>query len=112
MNPPPAGPGVQFAPVRITDVNPFTPDYESMQVPIVDAAVLYECPYNGITYVLVIRNALYVPAMKNNLLPPFMLREAGVKVHEQPKIHSDDPMVDDHSISFPETGFRILMSLL
>jgi hypothetical protein len=43
---------------RIADVNPFTPDYES---------------YNGITYVLVIRNALLVPAMKNNLLPPFML---------------------------------------
>jgi hypothetical protein len=83
---------------RIADVNPFTPDYKSMQVPIVDAAVLYECPYNGTTYVLVIRNALYVPAMKNNLLPPFMLREAGIKVHEQPKIHSENPTVDDHSI--------------
>jgi hypothetical protein len=96
---------------RIADVNPFTPDYESMQVPIVDVVVLCECPYNRITYVLVIQNALYVPAMKNNLLPPFMLREAGVKVHEKPKIYSDDPAVDDHSISFPETGFCIPMSL-
>jgi hypothetical protein len=26
---------------RIADVNPFTPDYDSMQIPIVDAAVQY-----------------------------------------------------------------------
>ena len=32
---------------RIADVNPLTPDYTSMQVNIVDAAVQYECPYNG-----------------------------------------------------------------
>ena len=29
---------------RTADVNPFTPDYESMQVPIIDAAMQYECP--------------------------------------------------------------------
>jgi hypothetical protein len=30
---------------QIADVNPFTPDYDSMQVPIVDAAVQqYDCP--------------------------------------------------------------------
>jgi D-arabinose 5-phosphate isomerase GutQ len=31
---------------RTADVNQFTPDCESMQVPIVDAGVLCECPYN------------------------------------------------------------------
>ena len=32
---------------RIADDNPITPDYNSIQVNIVDAAVRYECPYNG-----------------------------------------------------------------
>ena len=39
---------------RTADVNPFTPDYELMQVPIVDAAVQYECPYSGMLHVLII----------------------------------------------------------
>ena len=42
---------------------PYTPDYEAIEVPIVDAAVLYECPYSGKKIVLIVRNALYVPAM-------------------------------------------------
>jgi hypothetical protein len=96
---------------RIADVNPFTPDYDSMQVPIVDAAVQYDCPYDGQSYILVVRNALHVPSMKNNLIPPFVLREAGVKVQDTPKIQVNEPSVDDHSILFPETGFRIPLSL-
>ena len=59
---------------QIADVNPFTPDYNSMQVHIVDSAVQCECPYTGDTYILVIRNALHVPSMKNNLMPPFVMR--------------------------------------
>ena len=96
---------------RVADVNPFTPDYDSMQVSIVDAAVQYDCPYDGQSYILVIRNALYVPSMRKNLLPPFVLREAGVRVQDTPKIQVNDPTVEDHSISFPETGFRIPLSL-
>ena len=82
-----------------------------MQIRIVNAAVQYDCQYTGKSYILVIRNSLSVPSMKNNLLPPFVLRQAGFKVNEIPKIHVDDPTVHDHSISFPETGFRIPMSL-
>jgi hypothetical protein len=51
---------------RIADVNPFTPDYTSMQVPIVDAATQYDCPYNGKAYILLIRNALHVLSMNND----------------------------------------------
>jgi hypothetical protein len=82
-----------------------------MEAPIVDADVRYECPYKGTSYILVIRNALYVPSMKNNLIPPFVMREAGVKVNDVLKIHTDDPTVIDHSICFPQTGFRIPMLL-
>ena len=66
---------------RIADVNAFAPAYDYMQVPIMDAAVQYDCPYDGISYILMIQNALHVLSMmKNNLLPPFVLREAGSRV--------------------------------
>ena len=39
---------------RAAEVNPFTPDYKLMQVPIVNAAMQYECPYSGTLHVLVI----------------------------------------------------------
>ena len=52
---------------RTAEVNPFTPDYKSMQVPIIDAAVQYECPYSGMLHVYV--------SMRHNLVPPFMTRK-------------------------------------
>ena len=96
---------------KVADVNPFTPDYNSMQVNIVDAAVQYECPYDGEKYILVIRNALYVPSMTNNLIPPFVMREAGIQISDTPKIQVDDPTVVDHFIFFPCDDFRIPLSL-
>ena len=68
---------------------------------------MYECPYSGRRVALVIRDALHVKEMENNLIPPFIMREAGVQVREIPKIHVEDPSVDDHAIVFKETGFRI-----
>ena len=93
------------------DVSPFTPDYKPLTVPLVDATVRYDNPYNGKSYILVLRNALYVPLMDNNLIPPFMPREMGVTVNDVPKIHKEDPTVDDHTITFVETGYRIPLSL-
>jgi hypothetical protein len=51
---------------RIADVNAFTPDYDSMQMSIVDAAVRHDCPCSGQMHVLVLRNALFVPSMRHN----------------------------------------------
>ena len=92
-------------------VSPYTPTYEPLTVPLVDAAVKYDCPYSGKAYILVIRNALHVPEMDHNLLPPFMLREAGIKLQDTPKIQLGQPTEEDHAITFPETGFRIPLSL-
>ena len=61
------------------DVAPFTPDYISISVELVDAALKYECPYSGEVKILIIRSRLHEPPMTHNLLPPFMLREAAVK---------------------------------
>ena len=93
------------------DVSPFTPDYKPLTVPLVDATVKYDNPYDGKIYILVLRNALYVPSMDHNLIPKLMLREMGVTVNDVPKIHKEDPTVDDHAITFAETGFRIPLSL-
>jgi hypothetical protein len=95
---------------RTAIVNPFTPDYEALtEVPIVDAAIMYECPFSGKNYILLVRNALHVPAMNNNLVPPFIMREAGIKVRDTPKIQIAEPTVEDHTISFQD--FRIPLSL-
>ena len=76
---------------KVADINAFTPDYDSMLIKIVDAAVRYECPYSGKMTMLVLRNALHVPSMKNNLVPPFIMREAGIKVNDTPKIQTGNP---------------------
>jgi hypothetical protein len=94
------------------DVNAFSEEAGGMsQVPIVDAVVAYDCPYTGETYLLVVRNALHVPAMHHNLIPPFIMREAGLVVNDVPKIHVDEPSVEDHSIFDQESGLRIPLKL-
>jgi hypothetical protein len=56
-------------------------------------------------------HALYVPSLDHKLLPPFMMREAGVIVKDNAKIQLGDPSEEDYAITFPETGFRIPLSL-
>jgi hypothetical protein len=87
---------------RVADVNAFTPDYSSMRISIIDAAVGYECPYNGKSFIFALRNALHVPSMKNNLIPPFVMRETGIKINDTPKIQTSNPTEEDHSIYFPD----------
>ena len=83
----------------------------STNIPIVDGALSYECPYTGKTYVLIARNALYIKHLRNNLIPPFIMREGGLTVSEKPKIHCNDPSVEDHSITFPDSSLRIPLQL-
>ena len=96
---------------RKVRVQPYSLNYKLEYIPIVDAAIIYECPYSGKRVVLVVRDALCVKEMENNLIPPFIMREAGIQVREVPKIHVDDPLVEDHATVFKETGFRIPLSL-
>ena len=79
-------------------VGAFTPELKSLSYKVVDAAIQYDDPYEQKSYVFIIRNALHVPAMSINLLPPFMIREAGIKINDVPKIHVDQPTKDDHAI--------------
>eukprot|EP00957_Ditylum_brightwellii_P002095 161173-Ditylum_brightwellii.AAC.1 len=92
-------------------MNPFTPDYDAMKVRLGDAALKYDCPYTDKTYILLVSNTLYVPSMDHNLIPPFVLREAGLRVNDTSKIHKVNPTVNDHAITFPVEGLRIPLDL-
>eukprot|EP00957_Ditylum_brightwellii_P170821 13001887-Ditylum_brightwellii.AAC.1 len=96
---------------RVMEVNQFTPGYDAMKVRLVDFALQYDCPHTDKIYILLVRNALHVPSMDHNLIPPFVLREAEIRVNDTPKIHKVNPTVDDHAITFLGEGLRISLSL-
>ena len=83
----------------------------SSKVPIVDGAICYDCPYSGESYILIIRNALYLPHLRNNLIAPFIMRSASVTINERPKIHCDDPTVDNYCAKFDDSDLRIPLKL-
>ena len=85
---------------RTVEVSPFTPDYKPIKVEVVNAIIQYDSPLDGKEYILVIQNALQVPSMSNNLIPPFIMRENGIMVNECAKIHCEDPTRHDHAIIF------------
>ena len=76
---------------KMVEVSPFTPDYKPLKAEVVNAVVQYDSPLDGREYMLVIQNALCVPSMTNNLIPPFIMRENGITVNEFAKIHCEDP---------------------
>ena len=58
---------------------------------VVEAVVAYDCEYTGKTFMLMLRNALYFPKMDISLIPPFMMRLAGVDLNECPKFPAKSP---------------------
>ncbi len=57
------------------------------------------------------RNALLIPSMSHNLLPPFLIQEASLFLDETPKFHLTDLTLDKHTIYNEETGMRIHLQL-
>lgn len=97
---------------RTCNVHAYDPSLGSSQgVPIVDGAIAYDCRYTGQTFILIARNALYVPTMENNLIPPFIMREGGLTVNDTAKIHCIEPTVRDHCIIFPSSDLNIPLQL-
>ena len=97
---------------KTCNVEPFTADLGvATNIPIVDVALAYDCPFTHETYILIIRNALYIHSMKHNLIPPFIMREGGVIVNDIPKMHCSDPTINDHCISFKDANLRIPLQL-
>ena len=93
-------------------VNSFTESTGALKdIPIVDAALAYECPYQAKTFILLIRNALHIREMEYNLIPPFIIREAGIKINECPKYQSESPSIEDHSMWMESANLRIPFKL-
>ena len=73
----------------------------------------YDCKNTNQVYLLVLSNVLYIESIEDNLIPPFILREAGLIVNEKVKIHCEPgtPTEKDHTIQGKETGLFITMNL-
>ena len=84
---------------------------QAISVPVVDAVLVYDCEVSGESHLLLIRNALSIPSMTNHLIPPFMMRLAGLEVDECPKFLAKKPSINNHSIYFPEEDVRIPLML-
>ena len=98
---------------RTVRVNAFADSVGSLNnIPVVDAVVVFDDPYgNEESYFLVMYNALYIPSMNHHLIPPFLLREAGLLVNDMPKIHSHDPDLSTHTIFDPRSQMKIHLKL-
>ena len=82
---------------QTVQVNLFTPDYKALlEVLMVDSVIAYEYPLTDKVYIILYQNALYVPKMENNLIPPFILGESEIEVNDVPKIQVDNPTEKDH----------------
>ena len=82
-----------------------------LSVPFVDALVAYDDPVSGDTILLKIFNALYVKSLDSNLIPPFLLRLAGLEVNDCPKFLSRSPSIKDHSVYARDLDLRIPLQL-
>ena len=76
------------------EVHGFADGLKMEKVAIVDAAIAYDDPYSLKTYIIIIKNALHVPSMSHNLIPPFIMREAGLIINEEPKCQANAPSID------------------
>ena len=98
---------------KTVDVGPFTESLGSLKkVKVVDCAIAHDCPYSGNRRLIIMYNALYVPEMHHNLVPPFVVRRKGNVINDVPKIQCRDPTEDDHAICFADTGVRITLQLI
>ena len=71
------------------NVTPFSSELPTMEkVKIGDVALAFDNPVTLKTYLLVMRNALLIPTMDHNLIPPFLIKEASLFLDETPKFQS------------------------
>ena len=98
---------------KTVEVGPFTKSLGSLKkVRVVDCAIAHNCPYSGMRRLIVMYNALHVPEIYHNLVPPFVVRRRGNIVNDVPKIQCTEPTERDHSIQFEGTEIQITLQLI
>ena len=82
---------------KFSDLNAFAADVGMMpKLPIVDAVVAYDCIHSGEVFLLVAQNDFYIEIMNHNLVPPFIMIEAGLELNDQAKLHPLEPTKQHH----------------
>ena len=76
----------------------------STEAQVVSAAIAYDCPTMGDTYMLVIHQAVAVPSMQHILLSSMQLRDNNVRVNDEQKYLALNPSQEHHSITTPEAN--------
>ena len=77
---------------KSTSVESFDPTIGVVKnIPIADAALVYDYLTSGDTHILVARNILHVSTMSHHLLCPFITGETRVVVNNVAKIHLGSP---------------------
>lgn len=80
-------------------VHGYLPDVGSREMcNTVSAVVAYDHPETGEVYMLVIHQAVFIPAMQHNLLCPMQLRVNGVRVNDEPKHMAQSPTQYHHAL--------------
>jgi hypothetical protein len=82
-----------------------------MDIPIVDACILCTDPLTDKKHFPIFEDALYVEQMEHNLLPPFLLREAGWLVNDVARIHTNHVTEFTHSLVLEHEHVHIPLSL-
>lgn len=94
------------------EVSPYHPKYKAVQnVPIVQAGTAYTHPDTGITYILVINQALYMEGLPHTLLNPNQMRVNGIIVDDVPRHLAPDPNTATHSIRVPQHNLSLPLQL-
>ena len=94
-------------------VQKFCNEYNTLEeVPIVDAMFVYGRPYILKIYLLIVRNMLHIPSTQHNLIPLFIMCEAGKVANDVPIIHCGEEVTcESHSIAFEDPALMIPLKL-
>ena len=82
-------------------------------IPVVHAAVAYDCPKTGETVILVFHEALLIESMKTHLLNHYQICNAGLIVNETPlhQLPLEERTSTSHSVISIDPEFQIPLSL-
>ena len=98
---------------KVCEVFPYHPGYESIQeAPIVQAAMAYDDPDSGETFILVVNQCLHLgDMMEHTLMNPNQLRANGIIVNDVPVHLATDPSKATHSIHVIKDDLVIPLTL-
>lgn len=86
---------------RPTDVHGYDKTQGSQRYRTVTAVLRYIHPFTGVTYHLVIHQAIHIPHLPHHLLCPMQCRVNDVVINDLPKFLDPNPSDTSHSILCP-----------